>query len=76
MNVTDFRVTPMSQVHASVEKLAHEHGTSIAEGELIGLIPEAACQPNCAWTEQIPDFNPDLKILERRLAQPQAWPEA
>ncbi len=76
MNVTDFRVTPMSQVHASVEKLAREHGTSIAEGELIGLIPEAACQPNCAWTEQIPDFNPDLKILERRLAQPQAWPEA
>ena len=76
MNITDFRLTPMTQVYAAVEKLAIEHGTSIAEGELIGLIPEAACIPNCVWTEQIPDFNPDLKILERRLAQPQAWPEA
>jgi glutamate formiminotransferase len=76
MNVTDFRLTPMHAVHASVERLAREHGTEIAEGELIGLVPEAACEANSPWTQQILDFDPDLKILERRLSQPIAWPEA
>ena len=76
MNVTDFHVTPMSSVHASVEKLAREHGTSLAEAELIGLVPEAACANGAAWMEQIPGFSPDLKILERRLEHPLAWPEA
>ena len=76
MNITDFRLTPMSTVHATVERLAREHGTSIAEGELIGLVPEAACQAGAVWISQIPDFDPAMKILERRLAQPLDWPEA
>ena len=76
MNITDFRLTPMAQVHAQVERLAMEHGTSIAEGELIGLVPEAACEPGAAWTRQIPDFEPGFKILERRLEHPLGWPEA
>jgi glutamate formiminotransferase len=59
-----------------VEKLAEEHGTGIADAELIGLMPEAAYEADAAWVQQIPDFNPDLKILERRLASPLAWPEA
>ncbi len=76
MNITDFRLTPMAQVHAQVERLAMDHGTSIAEGELIGLVPEAACEPGASWTRQIPDFEPGFKILERRLEHPLAWPEA
>jgi glutamate formiminotransferase len=76
MNVTNFRLTPMPGVHAMVEKLAEEHGTGIADAELIGLMPEAAYEADTAWVQQIPDFNPDLKILERRLASPLAWPEA
>ncbi len=75
MNVTDFHLTPMPSVHATVEKLAREHGTSIAEGELIGLIPDEAYDPNAIWTRQIPGFDPALKVLERRLASPLAWPE-
>jgi glutamate formiminotransferase len=76
MNVTDFRLTPMPQVHATVERLAREHGTAIADGELIGLVPEAACDLNASWTRQIPGFDPDLKILERRLTRPLDWPQA
>lgn len=76
MNVTDFHLTPMPDVHASVERLAREHGTTIAEGELIGLIPESAYTEGAAWTTQIPDFNPDLKILERKLQNPETWPGA
>jgi len=76
MNITDFKLTPMPQVFANLELVAREHGTSIAEGELIGLIPEAAYQPDAAWVRVIPNFDADEKILERKLKRPLAWPEA
>jgi glutamate formiminotransferase len=76
MNITDFHLTPMSSVFANLELVAREHGTSIAEGELIGLVPEAAYDAEAAWARCIPEFNPDEKILERKLNHPLAWPEA
>ncbi len=76
MNITDFHLTPMPSVFANLELVAREHGTAIAEGELIGLIPEAAYTADAAWVRVIPDFDPDEKILERKLKQPLAWPEA
>ncbi len=75
INVTNFHVTPMKLVHAEVVRLADMQGVESAEGELIGLIPEAACEPNTDWLRQIPQFDPALKILERRLAHPIVWPE-
>lgn len=75
MNVTDFHATPMKTVHAEVERLAEQQGLALAEGELIGLVPEDACEPNAEWMRQIPQFDPALKILERRLNQPIAWPD-
>lgn len=74
MNITDFRLTPVPRVHAGVEALARQHGTSIAEGELIGLIPQAAYDADAAWIRQISEFDPDQKILERKLLQPMLWP--
>jgi glutamate formiminotransferase len=74
MNITDFCVTPMRQVHAAVQQLAHRHGVQIAEGELIGLIPEAAYEPESEWLRQIHGFDPAEKVLERRLHSPIAWP--
>ena len=76
MNVTDFRLTSMPSVHAAVRHMAKEHGVAIAEGELIGLIPEAAYDAEAAWIQEIPAFDPALKVLERRLDSPLAWPEA
>jgi glutamate formiminotransferase len=76
MNITDFRLTPMHSVFANLELVAREHGASIAEGELIGLIPEAAYDANAAWVRCIPGFNADEKILERKLEHPLEWPEA
>jgi len=75
MNITDFHLTPMPQVFANLELVAREHGTSIAEGELIGLIPEAAYATDAAWVRVIPNFDADEKILERKLKNPLAWPE-
>jgi glutamate formiminotransferase / 5-formyltetrahydrofolate cyclo-ligase len=74
MNITDYRVTSMRDVHAAVERLARRHGVSAADGELIGLIPEAAYEPDSDWLRQIPGFDPADKVLERRLHAPMAWP--
>ncbi len=74
MNITDFAKTPVSKVHAAVEEVARRHGGAIAEGELIGLIPEEAYEPNAAWVRQTVGFEPELKVLERRLQHPLAWP--
>jgi glutamate formiminotransferase len=74
MNITDFRATPVSEVYAAIERKAVPHHVQIADGELIGLIPEAAYEAGSRWVERLKDFDPALKILERRLEQPLAWP--
>jgi len=76
MNITDFNLTPMPSVFATLEKIASSHGTKIFEGELIGLIPEAAYDADAAWVKVIPNFDPSEKILERKLDHPLPWPEA
>lgn len=75
MNITDFQVTPLSQVHRTVSSLALRYKTEIAEGEVIGLIPEAACERESDWMRQLIGFDPQTKILERRLGSPLSWPE-
>ena len=74
MNITDFTLTPMHHVHATVRHLAQRHGVLIEDAELIGLIPEAAYEPDSEWVRQITGFNPDAKVLERKLSSPIAWP--
>src|SRR5208337_2511127 len=44
MNITDFEITPISQVYRAVSNLAQRHKVALVEGEVIGLIPEAACE--------------------------------
>jgi glutamate formiminotransferase len=74
MNITDFRATPMRQIHAAVRELARNHGVIAAEGEIIGLIPQESYEPGSDWVNDIPDFDPEAKVLERRLDHPLAWP--
>jgi glutamate formiminotransferase len=76
MNITDFRVTPMPQIHAAVRELARNHGAVAAEGELIGLIPQDAYDPDAEWVREIPGFDPEAKVLERKLHHPLPWPQA
>jgi glutamate formiminotransferase len=75
MNITDFESTPISLVYRRVAGLAARHNTAIAEGEIIGLVPEAACERDSEWMRQLSGFDPSLKILERRLGAPLPWPE-
>jgi glutamate formiminotransferase len=74
MNIPDFQNTPMTRLHAAVAEIAARHGAEIADGEIIGLIPEQAYEPNADWVRQIPQFDPEEKVLERRLKHPLNWP--
>jgi glutamate formiminotransferase len=74
MNITDFAATPISQVFRTASDLAARHKVVPVEGEIIGLIPEAACEQNGEWMRQLVGFDAQTKILERRLASPLAWP--
>jgi glutamate formiminotransferase len=74
MNITDFHLTPMRHVHATVQHLAQRHGVLIDDAELIGLIPQEAYEPDSDWVRQITGFDPEGKVLERRLNSPIAWP--
>jgi glutamate formiminotransferase len=75
MNITDFEATPISQVHQAVSRLALRHKTAIADAEIVGLIPEAACERQSEWMRQLSGFDPQTKILEHRLGSPLPWPE-
>jgi len=74
MNITDFEVTPVSQVYATVSRLALRHKAAPVEGEVIGLVPEAACERESEWMRQLTEFDFSTKILESRLGSPLSWP--
>jgi glutamate formiminotransferase len=74
MNITDFKATPLSQVYGTVSRLAVRYKTAPVEGEVIGLIPEEACERESEWMRQLVEFDDQTKVLERRLAAPLAWP--
>jgi len=75
LNIGDFHATPVSEVYKAVSKLATRHKTAPVEGEVIGLIPDAACERESEWMRQLVGFDPAAKILENRLAAPLTWPE-
>ena len=74
LNITDFRLTPVRQAFAAVERLAGTHGTKVVDAELIGLLPEDAFERDSDWVRLIKEFEPEERILERRLKQPMQWP--
>jgi glutamate formiminotransferase len=74
MNITDFEVTRISQVYRAVSTLALRHRAVMVEGEVIGLIPQAACERESEWMRQLVGFDEQAKILEHRLGAPLAWP--
>jgi glutamate formiminotransferase len=75
LNIGDFQATPLSEVYKTVSRLAARHKTAPVEGEVIGLIPDAACERESVWMRQLIEFDPMAKILENRLTSPLAWPE-
>lgn len=76
MNITDHHTTSMPKVYARLVELARRHGVHLDESELIGLIPQDAYEAGAEWIVRIPHFDPELKVLERRLEHPLEWSRA
>jgi glutamate formiminotransferase len=74
LNIADFEVTPLSLVFRTASDLALRYKAAPVKGEVIGLLPEAACERDSEWMRQLIGFDEQTKILERRLAAPLAWP--
>jgi glutamate formiminotransferase len=74
MNITDFEVTPVSQIYKAVARLALRHKAVPVDGEVVGLVPESACERESEWMRQLIGFDWLAKILERRLEAPLSWP--
>ncbi len=76
MNLVNFKETPVQAVYDAVRRLAAEHRVRVIEGEIIGLVPESALAAGSEWTEIVPGFTRQKKVLEERLKMPMVWPEA
>jgi len=74
MNITDIQATPLSQVFRTASTLALRYKAKPVEGEIVGLLPEAAYERESDWMRQLSGFDEQTKIIERRLAAPLAWP--
>lgn len=72
--IPDFQATPLSQVFKAVSQHAARHKAEPIEGEVVGLLPEAACERDSEWMRQLVGFDPTTKVLERRLEVPLPWP--
>src|SRR5688572_30289663 len=66
-NVHDPVAVPLAAVIERVRELAAAHGVRPVEGELVGLVPEAAIA-GLADDVPIPGFDPARHVIERRLA--------
>ncbi|MEI9969201.1 MAG: hypothetical protein WDM87_11460 [Terracidiphilus sp.] len=75
MNITDFEATPLvGGAPQGCEPGGQAQGRG-CEGEIIGLIPEAACERESDWMRQLSEFDEQTKVLERRLDHPLEWPK-
>jgi glutamate formiminotransferase len=68
MNLTDYTRIPLEELYQRIAASAHELGTSVADGEVIGFVPEAAYRQNPAFFARASNFN-ESRILEPQLAR-------
>lgn len=68
LNLTEFAQIPLEELYQKIAEAARELGTSIADGEVIGLVPEAAYKQDPAFFARASNFN-ESRILETRLKQ-------
>lgn len=66
MNLTNVEVTPIAAVFDAVVREAARHGVTVAESEVVGLVPAAALADVAARYLRVAGWSPD-KILDTRL---------
>ncbi|HEV2428552.1 MAG TPA: glutamate formimidoyltransferase [Thermoplasmata archaeon] len=68
MNLTDFRVTPISTAFDAVRSAAARAGVEVARSEIVGLVPEDALLEAAEHYLRLQGFD-RRQILERRLRE-------
>ena len=68
MNLTDFEKTPIARVFEMVKREAARYGASVVGSEIVGLVPKKALEVASEFFLQLEDFDPQVQILENRLA--------
>jgi len=71
MNLTNHEKTPMFRVFDVVKREAAQHGVSVLESEIIGLVPAAALVSSAAYLLQLERFDPN-QVLETKLREKQS----
>ena len=74
VNITDIDRTGVGEVYEAIKRKAGERGALPVRGELIGLLPESAYERDSEWVRLLDQFDPEQKVLERRLMHPLSWP--
>ncbi len=67
-NITNFRKTSPYELVRTIHEKAKERGIQPGPTELVGLIPEEAVEQGNPENLNIPRFDPERHIFERRLA--------
>jgi glutamate formiminotransferase / 5-formyltetrahydrofolate cyclo-ligase len=75
INITDLSLTGVGEVYSNVRDLAATLSAKVVDGELIGLLPEEAFEPESEWVRLLVGFKPEEKILECKLKNPLEWPK-
>jgi glutamate formiminotransferase len=66
MNLTDYRRTSLPQAFRAVVRHAAEHGVTVLDSEIVGLVPAAALEGIDLREIRLRDFSTD-RTLEGRL---------
>jgi glutamate formiminotransferase len=66
MNLTDYTHTDLHELARRIDEAAAKLGTSVADGEVIGFVPQAAYDQAPAFFTRASNFHP-LRILETRM---------
>lgn len=73
MNITDLQAVSIAQAYEKAAELAMQQRIALVRTELIGLLPEQACERDSEWMRLSIEFDPQLKVIERRLKSPMEW---
>ena len=66
MNLTDYTITSIYQVHEMVRMEAQRYGVNIIGSEIVGLVPMAALAESAAYYLGIENFSIN-QVLEAKL---------
>jgi glutamate formiminotransferase/glutamate formiminotransferase/formiminotetrahydrofolate cyclodeaminase len=75
MNLVDYETTGLTQAYEAVRKEAGRLGVEIVGTEIVGLVPEAALDPEAEYFSRLENFGADA-VIEHRIKTRTQWTQA